>query len=221
MTQIIRQQRIETTMTKSIFLYGQWYGDRDSFSFGGDSYNYILTREPIPKYLGTFNTGLANEDFISSANITSTTKTEVIADTDFILFDTLLSPLIIQGYLEAEVYLTVRGDSVYSTYLDSVRFTLLKKVSGGTETQITQEEYPKTSLQPLISNLYNYSTPRLKVNFYKDVSETEIAVDEKLVLRLEVFGHSENALSSHNIISMLFNKGTSDLTLKLPVIQDG
>lgn len=220
MTQIVREQRIETTLPKTIVLYGQWYGHRNAYSFGGKTYNYILTRETQPKYLSRFNTGLANIDYIQSANITATSKTEVITDTDFIMSDVLLSPLIIQGTLKAEAYLSIRGDSIYTTYLDSVRITVLKKTSAGTETQIVQEEYPRTEDQPLRSQLYDYFIPRIKVNLIKDVPETIIAVGETIVLRFEVFGHSENAAASHNAIGLLFSRGSSFMEVILPVIQD-
>jgi uncharacterized membrane protein len=206
--------RTPKSLPQELLLYAQWWGDHTPYSHGGSTYTRILSRDPQPANLSTASTGVATDDYEESANITSLTKTEVIIDKDFILIDARKADLILNGTVKAVASVACRGDGTYTTYIDSVRFTLLKRTSAGVETQLAQEEY--TFATSPSQSAASYASA-VSAQMVKDISETIIETTSTIILRIEVFGHVNNVAASNNKIKLNFTRGSADTYLILPV----
>lgn len=217
---VIREQQIQTSLPKSLVLIGQWYGYRTPLTHAGKEYTHVLIRTPNELDLSNSEEYQSTLDFTESSNITSATKTEVISDTDFIMAAPLLSLLTISGRCKAIVNLACRGDNVYITYIDSCRMTIIKRTSAGVETELAQEEYPLEANQPVVSNQFEYYTNETTFSMTKNISETTINVGDSIILRVEVFGHVDNALASNNKIKLFFSRGHVNTALMLSVVED-
>lgn len=216
----VLDQQIKTSLPKSLVLIGQWYGYRDPLVHAGKEYTHVLVRTPNELDLSNSEEYQSTLDYTESSNITSTTKTEVIADIDFIMAAQLLSLLTISGRCKAIANLECHGDNVYTTSIDSCRMTIIKRTSAGVESQLAQEEYPLEANQPVITNQFEYYTNETTFSMTKNITETTINVGDAVILRVEVFGHVNNVSASNNKIKLLFARGHVNTALMLSVVED-
>jgi hypothetical protein len=220
MVAVIRENQVTTSLPKTVVLFGQYLGYRAAYTHASSEYTHVLIRRSNEIDFSTNEDNLETVDFDVSANITGTSKTEVITNVDFITTAQFLQPLIISGRCSAVVNLSCRGDNVYTTSIDSCRLTILKRSSTGVETQLAQEEYPQVANQPIITHQFEYYTIPISFTLTSNVSETSISNGDAVILRVEVFGHSSNASASNNKIKLHFKRGTVDTLLLLSVVED-
>lgn len=203
------------SLEDTLYLYGQSAADH-LITFGGFIYTRLLTRYPQPSNLNTSLLDQNTLDYSESGNITQIAKTEVITDRNFIFNEELRAYIILRGTATVNVSYAIRGDGTTTTILDSSRITLLVKLPTGTENILAQEEYIFSSSPSMTGNAY--SEP-INAQLYLLMSSRLMSTVERLILRIETFGHASGAGGTNNRIKLLFGRGTNQTHVIMPITE--
>ena len=170
------------------------------------SFDHAMLSNPVNSNLDNNNFNQSLLDYKESTNITSVTKTEVISDYEFIALEDRLTNTILNGTAEIGLQLAIRGDGTYITTLDEVRLNLFKRTSGGVDTAIITDKLYTFDTGPTYTA--NENDDKIGVKTYSDIAETTLNEADRLVLRVEVFAHVNNASATNNKARLYFSRGS-------------
>jgi len=209
---------LRTSTFDQILFYLQSFGSEDYTH--DQAYTHGMFRNPQPANLDQHAVEQSLLDYKESLNISgagSTTEAEVITDFEFVCKDTIKKNLIIQGPAEIALQLRIRGDGTYTTYLDKVRINLFKRTAAGADTAlIANAEY---DFDTAVSHSADSWDDKVGIKLHPLIAATTLLTTDKLVLRVEVFGHVSNASATDNKIRLYFSRGSSESYIYLPVYE--
>ena len=207
--------RLRQSLPNRILLYLQSFASED-YSFD-KSYSYGLFRSPQPSNLDKHETEQSGLDYVESSNITNTSEDEILGDIEFILSEARLRELVLEGTAEIAAQLRICADGTYTTYLTKVRANLFRRDSDGNDTAILSNKI--YDFDTNVSHSADGWDDKVAIKIHADISRAVVPQDERLVLRLEVFGYVSNASASNNKCRLYFSRGSTDSYLILPVIE--
>lgn len=196
-----------------VFYYLQSLGSRDYTH--DKSYDHALLEHPQQTNLDKHETAQSLLDYKESSNITATSESEEITNYEFIQLEKRKAGTVINGTTEIGLQLRIRGDGTYTTTLDKVRVNLFKRTTGGVDTAlITDKEYDFDTGPTHSADSWD---DMIGIKIHEDITKTTLDVDDRLVLRIEVFAHVSNASATDNKVRLMFSRGSAESYLYLPV----
>ncbi len=198
---------------KQIFLYAQNLGNQN-ISFNGSTYNNILSLNPLPTNYDNNSASVADLDYTETGNLTNTNESIVI-DKEFILLDKFHKRLKIFGIQKAVADCTCKGDGTYSTTLTKVNFKLYKR---GNNNQSLLADSTYTLSTALSQTANSYADPLSFLAIF-DLNEIELDINEKLLLKLQVYGYI-NTSSTDNKIKLNHARGSADTYLQINILEE-
>ena len=179
------------------------------------SYDHALLDHPQPTNLDKHETEQSLLDYKESSNITATSESEEITNYEFIQIEKRKADTTINGTAEIGLQLRIRGDGTYITTLDKVRVNLYKRTTGGVDTAlITDKEYDFDTGPTHSADSWD---DKIGIKIHEDITKTTLDKDDRLVLRIEVFAHVNNASATDNKVRLYFSRGSGESYLYLPV----
>jgi len=207
--------RLRASFPHRVLLYLQSFASED-YSFD-QSYALGLFRSPQPTNLDTHSTDQADLDYKESANITATSETEVLQDIEFILSEPRLHDSIIEGLCDIGLQLRIRADGTYTTYLSKVRVSLYSRDQSGNDTAILSNK--TYTLDTPVSHSADSWDDMVAIKFHENIARTVVPDDNRLVLRVEVFGYVSDASATNNKVRLYFSRGSAESYILLPIIE--
>jgi len=201
------------SLLPSVMLYAQTLG---SETYSHDtSYSLCLVRNPQSISFETLSLNQSAYDYAESSSITSLKETEVITDTEFIMIDKRKARTVINGTIEMTSSVRLLGDDTYTTYIDKINMHLLKRDSSGNDTQIVFGSYEWSTAPSTSAAVWSdLITATVRVDTSENVS---LLSTDRLVYRIEVFGHVDSASASDNKIRLYYTRGTDQTFVFVPV----